>query len=132
MAKLDFKKQRSLRFHKNVRSKRGSRREIDLGSISRWNIVSAENDAALCGKVRNNPLPAGKIPCPNRRLDAAAINRALRRKYHIDRHHIHRPFEIPAKDAGEMIRRQDAAGAATDIKKLSVVGFSQAHSAAAE
>src|ERR1700683_5408237 len=132
MAKLDFKKECLLRFHKNVRSKCSSGREVDLGSISRRNVVPAENDATLRGEVRNDLLRARKIPFPDRRLNAASINRALRRKYHIDRHHIHRPFEIPSKDAGEMIRRQDAAGAATDIKKLSVVGFSQAHSAAAE
>src|SRR6202050_4870350 len=132
MPELDFRSHRSLRFHKNVRSKRTSGREIDLGSISRRNIVPAENDAALRGEVRNNLLAAGKIPFPDRRLDAAAINRALRRKYYIDRHHVHRPFEIPAKDAGEMIRRQDAAGAAAGIKKLSVVGFSEAYPAAAE
>src|ERR1700683_5215460 len=132
MAKLDFKKECLLRFHKNVRPKCTSGREVDLGSISRRNIVSAENDAALRGEVRNDLLRARKIPFPDRRLDAAAINRALRRKYYIDRHHVHRPFEIPAKDAGEMIRRQDAAGAAAGIKKLSVVGFSEAYPAAAE
>src|ERR1700691_6246101 len=81
-----------------------------------------------CERLTNG----AEIPCPNRGLDAAAINRALRRKYHIDRHHIHRPFEIPAKDAGEMIRRQDAAGAAAGIKKLRVVRFAQPDSAAAE
>src|SRR6202167_345067 len=132
MAELDFKKQCLLRFHENVRSKRSSGREVDLGSVSRRNIVSAENDPTLGGEVRNDLLPAGKIPFPDGGLNAAAINRALRRKYHIDRHHIHRPFEIPAKDAGEMIRRQDAAGAAAGIKKLRVVRFAQPDSAAAE
>src|SRR5580700_8357138 len=132
MAELDFEKHRSLRLNKYVRSKRSSGSEIDLRSISRRNIFPAENYAALRGEVRNNLLPACKIPLPDRRLNAAAINRALRRKDDVDRHHVHRPFEIPAKNPGEMIRRQDASGAASDIKELGVVRFAQADPAAAE
>src|SRR5271156_4159222 len=132
MAELDFKKQCPLRFHKHVRSKRSSRREIDLRSISRRNIASAEHHATLRGKVRNNLLPASEIPLPDRRLNTAAINRALRRKHDIDRHHVHSPLEIPAKNPGEVIRRQDPSGAAARIKELCVVRFAQPDSAAAE
>src|SRR5580704_5369998 len=103
MAELDFKKQRSVRFHKNVGSERSSRREINLRSISRRNIVSAEHYAALGREVRNNLLPAGKIPFPDHGLDTAAINRVLRRKYDVDGHYVDIPFEIPAKNPGEMI-----------------------------
>src|SRR5271155_2029493 len=132
MAELDFKKQRSLRFHKHMRSKRSSRREIDLRSISRRNIGSAENHAALRGEVRNNLLPASEIPLPDRRLNTAAINRALRRKHDIDRHHVHSPLEIPAKNPGEVIRRQNASRAAPGIKELRIIRFAQPDSAAAE
>src|ERR1700735_1268503 len=132
MAEFDFDEQRSVRFHKNVGSERGSRREINLRSISGRNIFPAENDAALGGEVRNNFFAVGKIPFPDGRLNTAAINRTLRRKHDVDRHRVHVPFKVSAKNPGEMIRGKDASGPAAAVKELRVVGFSQADSAAAE
>jgi len=132
VAELNFQKQRLLRFHKNVRSERRTRREIDLRSIARRNIVSAENDATFRGEVRNNLLSARKIPFPNRGLDAAAIHRAFRRKNNVDRHHINSPLEIAAKNSGEMIGGKHASRAPARIEELSVIGFAQTDSAAGE
>src|SRR3984957_16109088 len=132
MAELNFQKQRLLRFHKNVRSERRTRREIDLRSIARRNIVSAENDATLGGKVRNDFLSACKVPFPNRGLDAAAVHRAFRRKNNVDRHHINSPLKIAAKNSGEMVRGKHASRSPARIEELSVIGFAQADSAAGE
>src|ERR1700693_176412 len=132
MAELDFQKQRLLRFYKNVRSERGSRGEINLRSIARRNIVSAENDATFGGEVRNDLLSARKIPFPNRGLDAAAVHRAFRRKNNVDRRQVNSPLEIAAKNSGEVVRGKHASGSPARIKELSVIGFAQADSAAHE
>src|SRR5580704_6819457 len=115
-----------------MRSEHSSRREIDLRSISGRNIASAKNYTALSGKIRNNFLSARKIPFPNRRFNAASIHRAVGREHNVDRHHLHSPLEIAAKNSGEVVRSKHASGSPARIKELSVIGFAQTDSAACE
>jgi len=132
MAEFDFKQQGSLLFHENVRSEGRSGCEIHVGRISGRNIAGTEDDAALRGEVRDDFFPARKIPFPDGRLETASINGALRRKDNIDGHHVDGPFEIAAKNAGEMVGSKDASCTAARIKELGGIGIAQAHATAAK
>src|ERR1700730_13958735 len=95
-------------------------------------MVPAENDAALGSEVRNNFLPARKIPFPDHRLNTAPVNRALRREDHVDRHDLNSPLEISTKNPGQVVRGQYASGATADIKELCSIGLAEAQAASAE
>jgi hypothetical protein len=132
MPERAFEEKRAPRLHEQVRAHDELWREIHLRSIARRNVALCEDDASRDGHVRRHLLPTGEIPLPDDRLETAAIHSTGRRKNGVERQDVHSPFEIAVQYAVEMVAGKDPAHPPTAVRKLGIVGFSEAQSAAAE
>src|SRR5215469_5401923 len=132
MHDVHLQRQRAAFAREDVDAHINLRCEVDRRRVAGRDIVQREKRATRNPPEWRHFLPVRKVPFPEKRLDARAIDSAFRREYDVSGHHVHGPFEIPTQNSRQMLSREHQTTPPSGYEELRVIGFAEAIAAAGE